>query len=55
MTLQEKIMTQKLTGPDRPRHLNAGIASEFPVPAYGENDLEPSKNSELWHPPTIKC
>ena len=53
MTLQEKILNQKLTGPDRPRHLVAGAPSEFPVPAYGEHDLEPTKNSDVWQPPIM--
>lgn len=52
MTLQEKIAKQSLTGPDRPRHLNADAPSEFPVPAFGEHDLTPSKNPEVWQPPT---
>ena len=43
MTLQEKIKNQKLTGPDRPRHLNADVPGDFPVPAYGQHDLEPPK------------
>jgi NADH-quinone oxidoreductase subunit B len=54
MTLQEKILKQKLTGPDRPRHLVVGAPSEFPVPAYGEHDLEPPSNPEIWHPPVRK-
>jgi NADH-quinone oxidoreductase subunit B len=54
MTLQEKILAQKLTGPDRPRHLNADVPGEFPVPAYGEHDLEPPKNPEIWHPPETR-
>jgi NADH-quinone oxidoreductase subunit B len=54
MTLQEKIMAQKLTGPDRPRFLNADMDSEFPVPAYAEDDLEPAKNTAVWHPPLIQ-
>jgi NADH-quinone oxidoreductase subunit B len=53
ITLQKKIMAQKLTGPERPRHLNAAVPGEFPVPAYGEDDLEPSKNTEVWHPPMM--
>ena len=53
MTLQEKILNQKLTGPDRPRHLVEGAPSEFPVPAYGERDLEPSSNPEVWQPPVM--
>jgi NADH-quinone oxidoreductase subunit B len=54
MTLQEKIKNQKLTGPDRARHLDPNEPSEFPVPAYGQNDLEPTSNPKLWHPPLIK-
>jgi NADH-quinone oxidoreductase subunit B len=54
MTLQEKILKQKLTGPDRPRHLNADVPGEYPVPAYGEHDLEPSSNRDVWQPPVIK-
>jgi NADH-quinone oxidoreductase subunit B len=53
MTLQEKIRNQKLTGPDRPRHLNADVEGEYPVPVYGKHDLEPPKNPELWQPPTM--
>ena len=37
----------------RPRHLVKGAPSEFPVPAYGEHDLEPSKNPEVWQPPIM--
>ncbi|HUB87496.1 MAG TPA: NADH-quinone oxidoreductase, partial [Verrucomicrobiae bacterium] len=54
MTLQEKIRNQKLTGPDRAPHLNADVPGEFPVPEYGEHDLEPPKNSEVWQPPALK-
>ena len=53
MTLQEKILNQKLTGPDRPRHLNADAPGEFPVPAYGEHDLEPPNNPDVWQPPIM--
>jgi len=51
MTLQRQIDEQKLTGPDRPRHLVADAPSEFPVPQFGEHDLVPSKNAEVWQPP----
>src|SRR5712671_6513212 len=44
MTLQQKISDQELTGVNRPRHLNAELPSEFPVPAFGEHDLEPPSN-----------
>src|SRR5512142_2291420 len=50
ITLQEKIDAQALTGPDRPRHLVAEAPSEFPVPQYGERDLEPPNNPAVWHP-----
>mgnify|MGYP003694529549 CR=1 FL=1 len=46
MTLQEKIGEQQLTGAQRPPHLNADAPSEFPVPRFGEHDLEPAKNPE---------
>jgi NADH-quinone oxidoreductase subunit B len=54
MTLQEKIRNQDLTGPNRPRHLNADVDGEYPVPAYGKHDLEPPKNPEVWQPPAIQ-
>jgi NADH-quinone oxidoreductase subunit B len=53
MTLQRKIDEQALTGPQRPRHLVAEAPSEFPVPEYGEHDLEPSKNPAVWQPHTL--
>jgi NADH-quinone oxidoreductase subunit B len=51
MTLQQKIGTQHLTGADRPRHLQADAPSEFPVPKFGEHDLEPPSNPRVWQPP----
>jgi NADH-quinone oxidoreductase subunit B len=50
MFLQKKIAAQHLTGEDRPRHLHAELPSEFKVPEYGEHDLEPKTNSEVWNP-----
>ena len=50
MTLQKKIEAQQLTGEDRPRHLDPDLPSEFPVPEYGEHDLEPPNNAEVWNP-----
>ncbi|HEU4981686.1 MAG TPA: NADH-quinone oxidoreductase subunit B [Acidobacteriaceae bacterium] len=50
MTLQKKIAAQQLTGEDRPRHLHPDLPSEFPVPEYGEHDLEPPNNAEVWNP-----
>ena len=48
ITLQKKIEEQHLTGVDRPRHLNEEEPSEFPVPVYGEHDLEPANNPKVW-------
>jgi NADH-quinone oxidoreductase subunit B len=39
MKLQQKIAAQRLTGPDRPPHLNAGESGEYPVPEFGPHDL----------------
>jgi len=54
MTLQRKIDEQSLTGPNRPRHLQADLPSEFPVPEFGEHDLVPSRNDSLWRPPVAR-
>jgi NADH-quinone oxidoreductase subunit B len=53
MTLQEKIDAQHLTGPDRPRHLDAEAQGEFPVPVQGEHDLEPTSNPGVWTVPVV--
>ncbi len=53
ITLQEKIDAQALTGERRPRHLVPEAPSEFPVPRYGEHDLVPPQNPEVWHPPEV--
>lgn len=53
MTLQQKIEQQSLIGEERPPHLTAEAPSEFPVPQYGEHDLVPSKNSDVWQPPVM--
>jgi NADH-quinone oxidoreductase subunit B len=54
MTLQKKIDGQALTGPNRPRHLNADAPSEFPVPEFGEHDLVPPSNPAIWRPPAAR-
>jgi NADH-quinone oxidoreductase subunit B len=54
MALQRKIDAQMLTGEARPRHLNAGEPSEFVVPRFGEHDLEPASNPDVWHPPLVQ-
>src|SRR5689334_10969012 len=53
MTLQKKIDGQRLTGDGRPRHLDASAPSEFPVPQFGEHDLVPPKNPDVWKPPEL--
>ena len=50
MMLQKLIDEQALTGADRPRHLQADAPSEFVVPQFGEHDLEPPENPEVWQP-----
>ena len=54
MTLQKKIEADALVGENRPRHLDESKPSEFPVPAFGEHDLVPSKNESVWQPPVLK-
>jgi NADH-quinone oxidoreductase subunit B len=39
MHLQQKIARQRLTGPERPRHLDEKAPGEFPVPDFGPHDL----------------
>jgi NADH-quinone oxidoreductase subunit B len=53
MTLQKKINGQHLTGEDRPRFLDAKQQGEFPVPEYGEHDLEPASNKGVWPLPVV--
>jgi NADH-quinone oxidoreductase subunit B len=53
MTLQEKIDQQHLTGPNRPRHLDADAPGEFPIPGFGQHDLVPPNNPALWQPPPM--
>ena len=53
MTLQEKIDAQKLTGANRPRHLNAEISGAYPVPEFGEHDLVPPNNPAVWQAPKL--
>lgn len=51
MTLQQKIAEQSLNGEARPRHLQLEAPSEFPIPQYGEHDLVPPSNPNVWQPP----
>jgi NADH-quinone oxidoreductase subunit B len=48
MMLQKKIEGQALAGAARPPHLNKDLPSEFPVPAFGEHDLEPPMNRDVF-------
>jgi NADH-quinone oxidoreductase subunit B len=51
MTLQRKIDGQDLEKGRRPRWYDENGASEYAIPAYGEHDLQPPANSEVWQPP----
>ena len=51
MTLQRKIAGQHLEKEQRPRWYDETALTEFPVPGYGEHDLEPPANREVWEPP----
>jgi NADH-quinone oxidoreductase subunit B len=53
MMLQRRIDEQALFGANRPRHLVADAPSEFPIPEYGEHDLHPPYNPEVWQPPKV--
>jgi NADH-quinone oxidoreductase subunit B len=53
MTLQKKIDAQPLTGQGRPRHLDSEAQGEFPVPEFGEHDLEPTSNKGVWPVPVV--
>ena len=54
LMLQKKIDAQTLTGPNRPRHLNADMPSEFIVPEFGPHDLEPTQNPDVWPLPLVQ-
>ena len=54
MELQRKIDSQKLTGATKADHLTSAQPSEFPVPAFGEHDLEPPANPDVFQPPKIE-
>jgi NADH-quinone oxidoreductase subunit B len=51
MTLQRKIANQHLEKDQRPRWYDKNAASEYPIPAFGEHDLQPPANREVWQPP----
>jgi len=54
MELQRKIDSQKLTGAERAEFLKPEQPSEFPVPKFGEHDLEPPANPDVFHPAVIE-
>jgi NADH-quinone oxidoreductase subunit B len=54
MELQRKIDGQKLTGTDKAEFLKPEQPSEFPVPKFGEHDLEPAANRAVFQPPVIE-
>jgi NADH-quinone oxidoreductase subunit B len=51
ITLQRKIAEQHLDKEQRPRWYSQNATTEFPVPSFGEHDLEPAANREIWEPP----
>ena len=54
MFLQKQIDVQHLGAGKRPlRWYDATNSAEFPVPALGAHDLEPSFNREVWHPERV--
>jgi NADH-quinone oxidoreductase subunit B len=50
--LQEKILGQKLTGPERARHADRSAPCEYPVPKTAAHDLLPHFNRNTFTPPT---
>jgi NADH-quinone oxidoreductase subunit B len=51
--LQEQIRTQKSSGPGVARHMKPGDNCDYPVPEFGEHDLQPPNNPDVWQPPAI--
>ncbi len=54
MTLQDIIKKEKLMGKSRARHADPDAPGEMLVPEYGEHDLVPPINKEVWNPPGIE-
>src|ERR1700736_4438565 len=54
MELQRKIDSQKLSGKDKAGHLDPEQPSEFPVPNFGQHDLEPPANPKVSQPPKLE-
>jgi hypothetical protein len=51
--LQKKIRRQQIADPGSAQSTGTAAAGEYPVPAFGERDLEPTANRQLWQPPVI--
>ncbi|MCS7009286.1 MAG: NADH-quinone oxidoreductase subunit B [Chthoniobacterales bacterium] len=51
--LQEKIARERLLCNEAARSTTSAQPSEYPVPNYGANDLDPPYNSSVFHPPPI--
>ena len=51
ITLQEKIDGQRLSGNQHTSLPGSSAGEEFPVPEYGEHDLEPPLNRSVWPVP----
>jgi hypothetical protein len=54
MELQRKIDSQKLSGANKAEFLKPEQPSEFPVPEFGEHDLNPPANKDVYHPPKLE-
>ena len=54
MELQRKIDSQKLSGENKAEFLKPEQPSEFPVPEFGEHDLNPPANPKTYRPPKLE-
>jgi NADH-quinone oxidoreductase subunit B len=51
ITLQKKIERETLARGQRQRWYDENAMTEFPVPSFGEHDLDPPNNPDVWRPP----
>jgi len=49
--LQKKIRRQQIADSGSAQSTGTAAAGEYPVPAFGERDLQPTANRPLWQPP----
>lgn len=54
IALRAKIAGEKVVGASRARHADPLANAELPVPTYGEHDLIPTHNPEVWQPPVLR-